>query len=58
MAEDVGTRLIIIEMDPADEREFAEILHAFGHDNLRGCTIHLAIREVADAVLKAVSSSG
>jgi hypothetical protein len=48
------TRLVIVELGADDEREFAEIFHAFGTDNLRGCTVHVAIKEVADAVLAAL----
>jgi hypothetical protein len=47
-------RLVIVELGMDDEREFGDILHAFGTDNLRGCKVHVAIREAADAVLAAL----
>jgi hypothetical protein len=52
------TRLIIVELGADDEREFADILRAFGTDSLRGCTVHVAIKEAADAVLAALPHLG
>jgi len=51
-------RTIILELNPDDEREFFEIVQALGIDGLRGCTIHLAINDAAEAVLAAMPHLG
>lgn len=44
-------RIIIIELAPADERDFAEVLRLIDRDLLRDSTIHIATDDAAEKVL-------